>query len=152
MNSIHISVTNEFFSSATESARLIDPRKVNEQCLPDKSGHLDRERWRPFISTISLPFHPLATYFLSFSSRICLWSFVSPFLLLLPYLSHFFAVTAPLAVHFAICMHYERLSHSSGHISRPLSHENVCATSTGLRYRFPMLAQRHALSRLMDLE
>lgn len=49
----------------------------------------------------------------------------------------------------SIRMHYERLSHSPAHISRPLSRQNVCATPARLRYRFPMLVQRYALSRLM---
>ena len=29
---------------------------------------------------------------------------------------------------YPVRMHYERLSHSPAHISRPLSHQNVCAT------------------------
>lgn len=48
------------------------------------------------------------------------------------------------AVDSRIRMHYERLSHSPAHISRPLSGQNVCATPARLRYRFPMLAQRRA--------
>lgn len=49
------------------------------------------------------------------------------------------------AVDSRIRMHYERLSHSPAHISRPLSSQNVCATPARLRYRFPMLAQRATL-------
>lgn len=56
----------------------------------------------------------------------------------------------PSPVDSVIRMHYERLSHSPAHISRPLSRQNVCTTPTRLRYRFPMLAQRYAVLRLMD--
>lgn len=55
------------------------------------------------------------------------------------------------AVDSRIRMHYERLSHSPAHISRPLSGQNVCATPARLRYRFPSCsATSYALLRLMD--
>lgn len=51
----------------------------------------------------------------------------------------------------SIRVHYERLSHSPARISRDRCHaKTVCATPARLRYRFPMLAQRYALSRLTD--